>query len=173
MERLARSANTHTMTDTYSRSLTIAAALGAGVTAGVYFAFSTFVMAGIRKLAPSQSIAAMNAMNKAAPASPLFMLLLFGTAVGCVLLAISGFQHQGSPAATWQLVGCALYLVSLFVTMIYHVPHNDQLMKVDPNSAGAAQTWSHFIKPWMAWTHVRTVAALGGTASLVYSLRAR
>ena len=160
------------MTDTYSRSLTIAAAIGAGVSAGVYFTFSTFVMAGVRKLAPSQSIAAMNAINKAAPASPLFMLALFGTGIACVLLAISGLQHRGSPAATWQLVGAALYIVSLLVTMIYHVPHNDQLLKVDPNAAGAAQTWSHFVEPWMAWTHVRTVAALGGTASLVYAVRA-
>jgi uncharacterized membrane protein len=68
------------MIDGYARGLTLAAAVGAGITAGVYFAFSTFIMTGLRRLSHAQSIAAMNAINKAAP-NPLFMLALFGTAI--------------------------------------------------------------------------------------------
>jgi uncharacterized membrane protein len=48
------------MIDGYARGLTVAAAIGAGVTAGVYFAFSTFVMTALRRLAPAQAISAMN-----------------------------------------------------------------------------------------------------------------
>ena len=125
------------MIDGYSRGLTLAAAIGAGITAGVYFAFSTFIMTGLRRLSHAQSIAAMNAINKAAP-NPLFMLALFGTGIVCVLLAISGFQQRDDPAAVWQIVGCALYLGSVLVTVAYHIPHNEALMNVDPNSAGAA-----------------------------------
>jgi uncharacterized membrane protein len=159
------------MIDSYSRGLTLAAAIGAGITAGVYFAFSTFIMTGLRRLTHSQSIAAMNAINKAAP-NPLFMLTLFGTAIVCVLLAISGFRHRSDPATVWLLAGCALYIVSVLVTVAYHIPRNDELMKIDPNSAGAAAAWSHFVTPWMAWNHVRALTAIGGTASFVFALRA-
>jgi uncharacterized membrane protein len=152
--------------------MTVTAAIGAGIAAGVYFAFSTFVMPGLRKLSHSQAISAFNGINKAAPQNPLLMLVLFGTGVLCVLLIISGFQHRDNPAAVWQIVGAALYLVSVLILIAYHIPHNDQLMKVDPNGAGAGSTWSHFYSAWMAWNHARTLAAAGGTLSLVLALRA-
>lgn len=115
----------------------------------------------------------MNGINKAAPASPLLMLVLFGTGVVCVLLMISGFQHRDDPAAVWQIVGAALFLIGMLITIMYHVPHNDQLIKVDPNAARASATWKHFYSPWMAWNHARTLASFGGTVSLVLALRAR
>lgn len=160
------------MIDTYSRGLTVAAAIGAGLAAGVYFTFASFVMPGLRKLSHSSAISAMNSINKAAPASPLLMLVLFGTGIVAVLLMISGFQHRDDPAAVWQLVGAGLYIVSVLVTVMYHVPHNEQLIKVDPHGAGAGATWSHYYSAWMGWNWVRTVTALGGTVSLVLSLRA-
>jgi uncharacterized membrane protein len=55
---------------------------------------------------------------------------------------------------------------------MYHVPHNDALMRVDPDAAGADSTWSHFYTGWMAWNHVRTLSAVAGTVSLVLALRA-
>jgi uncharacterized membrane protein len=160
------------MIDSYTRGLTLGAAVGAGVAAGVYFAFSTFIMPGLRRTSHAQAISAMNGINKAAPASPLLMLVLFGTGAVCILLLISSFRHRVDPAAMWQIVGCALYLISLVVTVVYHIPHNDQLMEVDPNGAGAGAAWSHFYSGWMAWNHARTLAALGGVASLVLALRA-
>jgi len=161
------------MIDSYSRGLIVSGAIGAGIAAGVYFAFSTLVIGGIRKLTSAQAISAMQAINKAAPANPLLMLVLFGTGIVCVLLLIAGFQHRHDPAAIWQIVGAALYLVSVLILVGYHIPHNDALMKVDPNAAGANATWSHFITPWLVWNHLRTLAAAGGTVSLVLALRAR
>lgn len=161
------------MTDSYSRWLTIVAAVGAGVSAGVYFAFATFVMPGLRRISHSQAISAMNGINKSAPASPLLMLALFGTGIVCVLLMISGFRNLDDPKAVWVIAGAALYIVSVLITVMYHVPHNDQLLKVDPNGAGAGSTWSHFYSSWMAWNTVRTLTASGGTVGLVLALRTR
>jgi uncharacterized membrane protein len=158
------------MIDGYARGLTLAAAIGAGITAGVYFAFSTFIMTGLRRLSHAQSIAAMNAINKAAP-NPLFMLALFGTAIACVVLAIHGLRNRDA-ATVWLLLGCALYLISALVTVAYHIPHNEALMTVDPNANGAGTTWSRFVRPWLAWNHVRTVTSVAGTVSLVLALRA-
>jgi uncharacterized membrane protein len=161
------------MTDGYARWLTIVATVGAGLSAGVYFAFATFVMPGLRRVSHSQAISAMNGINKSAPASPLLMLALFGTGVVCVLLMISGFRHLDDPKAVWVIAGAALYIVSVLITVMYHVPHNEQLMKVDPDGAGAGSTWSHFYSSWMAWNAVRTLTAAGGTVSLVLALRPR
>jgi uncharacterized membrane protein len=115
----------------------------------------------------------MSSINKAAPGNPLLMLVLFGTGIVCAPLMIAGFRHRDDPAAVWQIAGAGLYLVSVLILVGYHVPHNDQLMKVDPNAAGASATWSHFYTAWMAWNHARTLAAAGGAASLVLALRAR
>jgi uncharacterized membrane protein len=69
------------MIDSYARGLTLAGAIGAGLSAGVYLAFSTFVMPGLRKEPSSRAISAMNSINKAAPGNPLLMLVLFGTGI--------------------------------------------------------------------------------------------
>jgi len=55
------------------------AAVGAGLSAGVFFAFSTFVMKALGRLPDTEGISAMQAINKAAP-TPAFMAALFGTA---------------------------------------------------------------------------------------------
>lgn len=164
--RLAWCMTTTTILTGYARGLTVAAAITAGLTAGVYFAFSTFIVPALRKLSPGHSISAMNAINKAAPSSPLFMLVLFGTGLTCIWLAIVSLRHRDDPAAAWLFVGAALYLVSMLITIGYHVPHNDALMKAQPTPT----TWQHFIGPWLAWNHLRTVTAAGGTASLVIAL---
>jgi uncharacterized membrane protein len=161
------------MTDTYARTVVIIAAIGAGVSAGVYFAFSTLVMGGIRRLTPSHAIGAMNGMNKAAPASPLLMLVLFGTGVVCVLVLISGIQHRDDPAAGWRIAGAVLFLIGMLITIIYHIPHNEQLLKFDPTSADASTTWQRYYPSWIAWNHARTLTSLAGTVSLVLALRAR
>jgi uncharacterized membrane protein len=161
------------MTDTFTRVLTLTTLIGAGLSAGVYFAFSTLVTAGIRRLSPAQAIAAMNGINKAAPASPVFMVVLFGTGLACLVLIVLGAVHRHGPGAGWLLAGAALVLVSLLITVVYHVPHNNRLIAADVTAATAAQTWSHYITPWLAWNHARTLTALAGTVSLLLALRSR
>jgi uncharacterized membrane protein len=114
----------------------VAAALGAGLSAGVYPAFPAFVMPGPRKLPPAHAISAMSSTSKAAPGSPLLMLVPSGTGIVCVLVMIAGFAHKGDPAAVRQIAGAALYLISVLILAGYHVPHNDQLMKADPTPPG-------------------------------------
>ncbi|MGH8722014.1 MAG: hypothetical protein ACREU4_08520, partial [Burkholderiales bacterium] len=69
-------------------ALTLLAALGCGLMAGAFFAFSSFVMRALARLPPAQGIAAMQSINVAVIA-PLFMLALFGTGLACAVLAVS------------------------------------------------------------------------------------
>jgi uncharacterized membrane protein len=60
--------------------ITLASALGSGLAAGVFFAFSTFVMPALGRLPADQATAAMQQINIKA-INPWFMSALFGTAV--------------------------------------------------------------------------------------------
>jgi uncharacterized membrane protein len=162
--------STLALIDGYPRALTVVAAVGAGLCAGVFFAFSAFVMRALDRLPDAQGIAAMQAINEAAP-TPVFMIALFGTAVACVALVVVACTRLSEPHARYLLIGSALYLVSIVLTAVYHVPRNDALALVDPNSAGAASAWSHYVTGWTIWNHVRTVSALAGAVTLTLALR--
>ena len=159
------------MIEGYARTLTVVVAVGAGVSGGVFFAFSTFVMKALGRLPTADGISAMNAINKAAP-TPLFMIALFGTGASTIVLSIVALRHLDQPWAIYLLIASALYLVCVVLTMIYHVPHNDALALVDPRAPNAARAWAQYQAPWTAWNHVRTAAALGAATSFILALRA-
>src|SRR5215510_9121299 len=109
-----------------ARALTIASAVGAGLNGGVFFAFSTFVMTALRQLPPRDGLVAMQRINRAAP-SPLFMILLFGTALLCVVVGVDALRHWNAQANPMRVIAVASFLVSIVLTIVYHVPHNDAL----------------------------------------------
>ena len=88
-----------------------------------------------------------------------------------MVLGISAVRRLDEPVARWQLAGCVLYLVMIVVTAAYHVPHNDALALVDPNSAGAGPTWRHYLSTWTAWNHVRTLACAASAVCLTIAAR--
>ena len=151
-------------------ALTLTAALGCGLAAGVFFAFSSFVMAGLRQLPPAEGIDAMNAINRTA-VTPLFMTVLMGTALVCAVLAVRAVVTWGDRSATLVLAASVLYLAgTIGLTMARNVPLNDALAALDPHSAEAASRWSGYLGDWTAWNHVRTVTSLAATGLLIAAL---
>jgi uncharacterized membrane protein len=47
------------------------------------------------------------------------------------------------------------------------------VVQVNPTGPGAARAWAHYLSPWTAWNHVRTVTALAGSTLFILALRAR
>jgi len=155
-----------------TRIALVAATLGCGLVAGVFFAFSTFVMAGLERLPAAQGIAAMQSINRTV-INPLFMTAFVGTALLCVGLAIWAGLSLGDRRALWVLGGAALYIVGTFaVTMAFNVPLNDALDGVRAQDAAAVSEWEHFLATWTAWNHVRTVTGLGAAGLLAAALAA-
>ena len=151
--------------------LTLVTALGCGLSAGVFFAFSSFIMPALDRLAPGQSIRAMNSINKLA-VTPVFMTALFGTALGCVGLGVWAVTSWGQPPAALVLAGCGLYIVgAIVVTMAANVPLNDALMNVDPAGADAAARWSGYLSDWTRWNHARAATAIAASGLLIAALR--
>jgi uncharacterized membrane protein len=148
-------------------------ALGCGLIAGLYFAFSTFIMTALDRIGHAQGIAVMNAINVEIVRS-LFMPIFLGTTLTSAVLAIIGFLRWGEPGAMAMLAGGVIYVVGMFiVTMVFNVPLNDALMAVGPSSSEAASLWPRYLKDWTMWNHVRTIASLAAFALYIAALTAR
>lgn len=149
----------------YLPSLVAIAALGAGLIAGVFFAFSSFVMGALGRLPAAQGIAAMQSINIVV-VNPVFMTALFGTAVLCALLAAWALRVWQSAGAGYLLAGSLLYVGgAALVTIFFNVPLNDALARVDPASASGAEVWGRYLSEWTAWNHVRTAASFLAAAA--------
>jgi uncharacterized membrane protein len=102
--------------------LTFVSALVCGLVAGIFFAFSAFVMKALTHLPPAQGFAAMQAINVAV-LNRWFFAAFFGTPAGCLLLAVSSLLMWQVPEAIYQLIGSSLYLIgTILVTIAFNVP---------------------------------------------------
>lgn len=153
------------------RTLTMISAVGAATAAGTFFTFSTFTIDGLRRLAPTQGAASMQSINRAAP-TPLFMLLLFGTGLSCLVLAIGSATNLEAAHSRYQLVGCALYLLGVvLLTIAYHVPRNERLDAFDPDSAEGVAYWRTYLRQWVPMNHIRTITPIITATLLIISLQ--
>src|SRR5215208_4903100 len=156
--------------DGFLAMVTLVAALGCGVVAGVFFAFSAFVMRALDRLPAERAVDAMQKINAAAP-TPTFMVVLFGTALACGVLTPWSLFVWGESSAVYLLVGVGLYLIcAIGLTIVYHIPRNEALARVEAHGAEAESRWSSYVSGWTAWNHLRFAGALAASASLVMAL---
>ena len=150
--------------------LTLLAAMGAGLIGGAFFAFSSFVMKALGRLPPAEGLKAMQSINVVV-LNPVFLGVLVGTVFLGIVVIISSLLRLGEPGSAYLIAGSLLYIVGTFmVTMIFNVPLNNVLAAADPASADGAKVWENYLNVWTFWNHVRTLAALAGTASLTLGL---
>ena len=139
-----------------------AAAVGSGAVAGVFFAFSGFVMPALDRLTPAQATGTMQSINVTAVRPPL-MIALFGTAALVIAAPLLARRGGDQPAALLLTAG-AIYLIgTVGTTIVGNVPLNDALAHTAAATTDAA-TWSAWSSAWRARNHVRTAAALAATA---------
>jgi uncharacterized membrane protein len=157
---------------TAGRVTLIATALTAvttGIMSGVFFSFSTSVMKALAKLPAAQGIAAMQGMNVSI-VNPVFLLVLAGSTVSCVVLLFSA-PFTGAPHPGLRVAGALLYLVgAIGVTAAVNVPMNNALAAVDPSSVAGARVWQDYLSRWTRFNHVRTLTSVGATALLTLAL---
>jgi uncharacterized membrane protein len=153
-------------------ALTFATALGSALAAGVFFAFSTFVMSGLDRIPSAAAVAAMQSINRAAPGPPL-MAVLFGTAALSIAVALVALLGNAGPHGSLAIAGAAIYLVGVIaVTMAANVPLNERLDRLDPDDPTAAARWHTYTHRWRTWNHLRTLSALTTTATTIATLAA-
>lgn len=146
------------------------AAIGNALMAGVFFAFSSFVIQSLSALPPRQAVAAMQSINKVILRS-LFMLLFFGATIVSIGLLLAGIMIENPAINVYLVTGCLLNLVGVFVvTAVFNVPLNDRLKTVDANNEDCADAWTSYVSGWLQWNHVRTVLALLSSIMFVLAL---
>jgi uncharacterized membrane protein len=96
-----------------SFSVKLLAALGCGLIAGVFFAFSTFVIKALAQQPATQGIATMQSINITV-INPWFMTVFLSTVIACLWVTIAALSNWHKPNAVYLLVGSLLYLVGTF-----------------------------------------------------------
>ena len=151
-------------------ALTLVTTLGCGTIAGVFFAFSTFVMKALARLPPEEGIAAMQSINVFAINS-WFLVAFLGTAGFCVATMIAAVTQWSEPFAIFLVLGGVLYLAGCFVvTMVFNVPMNEALAALPPTAPDRTERWASYVGGWTTWNHVRTAASLLAAALLAIGL---
>ena len=147
--------------------LTLLAAIGSGLMAGLFFAFSSFVMTALARLPAAQGIAAMNSINVTI-LNASFGLAFFGSALLCLGLGITGVMRWSEPGSLWLVAGSLLFLVgTIAVTIIFNVPLNDALAAASPASSEGAALWSRYLAEWLPWNHVRTLSSSSALVAFI------
>lgn len=145
-------------------------ALSSGLMAGLYFAFSVFVMHALATLERAEGIRAMNAINAEIVRTVFLPLFLLSSLAALVLAVIGGLQW-GVAGGSAMAQGGAVYFVGMFmVTVGRNVPLNNALAAVDPGSQAGAAVWARYLKEWTRWNHVRTLACIVSLALFIAAI---
>lgn len=141
-------------------------ALASGLVGGVLYAFSSFVMSGLKRLPAAQGLAAMQSINITA-VKPGLMVPFIGTMMASIAVAITAVVDWNATTSVWLLAGAATYVFGVFaMTGLYHVPRNNALAAAKIDAPEAETVWARYLKDWTRWNHFRTLAALVAAALL-------
>lgn len=155
------------MLDTILAPAISVAALGAGLMAGVYFAFSGFIMRAFDQLGADAAAKAMNSINEVILRS-WFMFVFFGSTLLYAALAALALYDADLPGR-WLLLATGMSYVTgmFFCTVVFNVPLNNRLAQTDQEAEAKAETWRYYLEYWTRWNHLRSVCSL---ATLLMSI---
>ena len=149
----------------------LVSALGCGLMAGFFFAFSICVMKALGAIPPAHGISGMQSINVAV-INPWFLTPFFGMALLSVILSVAAVLRWHEPRAAYVVAGGLLYFHGTFmVTILFNVPRNNALAAVEATSTEGAALWADFLIAWTKWNHVRTIAASAGAVSFTIALK--
>lgn len=148
--------------------LSTIAAVGSGIMAGLFFAFSNSVMRALSDLPPASGMQAMQRINVVI-VNPLFLLVFLGTGVACLAVAAIAVPAPGAPGHAWFIAASLSYLVGVVgVTMMFNVPLNNGLERAAAQTADVV--WPVYVTAWVRWNHVRAVMGVLATGGFAWGL---
>lgn len=145
----------------------ILALLGSAVIAGVFFAFSNFIMGALERLDAGQGMAAMQSINVVV-LNPLFLGIFSGTAVVSLVAAGLAVATWGVARAGWFIAAALLYCLGTFVlTGVGNVPLNNQLEAMPVSDPEASGLWQRYLDRWPRLNTIRTIASMAAAIALL------
>ena len=139
--------------------LAVFSAIAYGLLAGVFLAFSDFIMRSLAQVSNGGGLEAMQAINREVFRA-VFMVLFIGMAPLSVVLTVHGLFWDGGTAALMIAAAGLVYLLGCFgVTVVGNVPLNQKLDRMEMGREAALAFWrDEYLPRWTAWNTVRTCA---------------
>ncbi|WP_299785773.1 anthrone oxygenase family protein [uncultured Marivita sp.] len=149
------------------------AVLAYALVAGVFLAFSDFIMRSLSRTGGSGGVEAMQIINREV-FRWVFMTLFLGLAVASLgIAAYGGIAVRGGPGTLMTLAGL-VYLFGCFgVTLFFNVPMNEALARMSAAEDATCAYWTGTYLPrWTFWNTFRTLACVVSAALLLVALPA-
>lgn len=132
-----------------------ATVISTGLMAGIYFAFSVFIMSAFKTIPDTSAAIAMNAINKVIVKSA-FMPVFFGSSLLAIVLV---FLALGDERAGLIVLAGGVYILGMLLcTVLFNVPLNNRLLKASLENQ--AEIWQNYVIEWTRWNHVRSISSL-------------
>ncbi|MBM1220653.1 DUF1772 domain-containing protein [Ponticoccus sp. SC2-23] len=147
------------------------AILAYAIVAGVFLAFSDFIMRSLALTGGHGGVEAMQILNREV-FRWVFMTLFLGMAAVSLILAGYGAFGLSGPAGTLILLAGLVYLIGCFgVTVVFNVPMNEALAGMEMSSDTTRAYWLQtYVPRWTFWNSVRTIACAASAALLLFGL---
>ncbi len=145
--------------------------LAYALVAGVFLAFSDFIMRSLALTSGIGGVEAMQVINREV-FRWIFMTLFLGMAGVSILIAGYAWVGLDGSAGLLILLAALVYLFGCFgVTVAFNVPMNQALAGMELSSEATRAYWlSTYVPRWTFWNSVRTVAAAVSAALLLFGL---
>ncbi|MDJ0993876.1 MAG: DUF1772 domain-containing protein [Dinoroseobacter sp.] len=145
--------------------------LAYALVAGVFLAFSDFIMRSLAITGGVGGVEAMQAINREV-FRWIFMTLFLGMAGLSLFIAGYSWVELNGPAGMLIFVSALVYLIGCFgVTVIFNVPMNQALAGMELSSEATRDYWLQtYVPRWTFWNSVRTGAAALSAALLLFGL---
>ncbi|WP_191600852.1 DUF1772 domain-containing protein [Marinomonas algicola] len=140
-----------------------------GIMAGIYFAFSVFIMKSLSQLPNIEGARAMNRINDVI-IKTVFLPLFLGSTFWYAGLIIWSFVNWQSGQSTLIISASLVYIVGMFlITVIGNVPLNKKLKVSENDEKELSKTWPYYLQKWTQFNHLRTLSAMISLALLILS----
>jgi uncharacterized membrane protein len=139
--------------------------------AGVFLAFSDFIMRALMLTSGTGGAEAMQVINREV-FRWVFMLLFIGLAPVSIGIAVYGVFWVGNgPGALFALAGI-LYLFGCFlVTVVFNVPMNEALAEMELSDPATHAYWlDSYVPRWTFWNSIRATASAIASVAMMSGL---
>ena len=143
----------------------VAATVGNGLLAGMFFAFSCGVAPGLRRVDDRAYVTAFRAISRSI-VNLLFLLVFLGAPIATAAAAALHLDGARQEVLACVVAALALSLLSFAVTVLVNVPLNNRLDSTEPVEEARAL----FERRWVRWNAVRTVVCTLSFLALVPAL---
>lgn len=146
------------------------ASIASILVAGVFLAFSDFVMRALVRATPAAGIETMQNINREVYRS-IFVPLLIALVPVTAIITIWAYAEVTGPAQRWLIIGSLVYLIGAFgVTILGNVPMNKKLDGMVVGPVSTRKYWSMYGQTWTYLNHVRAIAS--GITGISYMVAA-